>query len=335
MSNLINSSGSDSLGIANFHKKTGRVEARKFEDDKALSFISSTDFEIKANLAYKHEFCPICANDESVEIFNKDGYHHHRCTACDFIFVNPCLKPEAIIDNVYGNSDYPFFEAVNSESQLSFDRLRFLSVIQVIREKFPEKKSIYDIGCGSGFFLKLCKENGFNHIGGIDALEKAYLYAKDVLKLENISYGDYREVAKSDKKYDVVSMWELLDHVVHPKELLNFAESLLNPEGIIIISVRNGFSLAARVLRERCNMFLGYAHTNFWNNRTFDLIGKQYNLDLLQLKTYISELDAVNNYLQFQDPYVSKTITLDFLPSQEDIINNLHGYKFIAIMQKK
>ena len=82
-------------------------------------------------------------------------------------------------------------------------------------------------------------------------------------------------------------------------------------------------------------MFLGYAHTNFWNTKTFDLVGKDYNLDLLELSTYISELGAINNFLNYQDPYSSNTDPIDFIPSQKEVIENLHGYKFIAMMQKK
>lgn len=335
MSKLLNSSGSDQLGVANFYNKTGRISARMFEDQKALSFIDSNDFEIKDDLAYFHEACPICTCNRASEIFNKDGYHHQICEECNFIYVNPCLKQDVINNHVYGDTEYPFFEAVNSESQRAFDKIRFESVIDFIKESFPEKTSIYDIGCGSGYFLKLCEENGFQDVAGIDALKKAQEYGYDVLNLKQITYGDYKLAAELGKKYDVIAMWEILDHVVDPKELMRIADSILKPGGLIVISVRNGFSLAARVLRERCNMFLGYAHTNFWNTSTFNLIGEEFNLKMIQLRTYISELSAVNNFLQYQDPYSSTTTPLDFLPSQEEVIDGLHGYKFIAIMQKK
>lgn len=334
MSDLLNSSGSDKLGVARFYKKTGRIEARKFEDNKALSFLDLKTYEIKEELQHIHLCCPLCGNIDFIEIFNKDGYHHQRCITCNFIFVNPCLSQDAIINGVYGTTEYPFFESVNSDSQREFDKIRFESVIKYITENFPEKKSIYDIGCGSGYFLQLCRENGFDSVGGIDALKKAQVYAVEALQLENVEYGDFRDLKNKTEKYDVVSMWELLDHVVEPRELLKIASNLLKPGGLMIISVRNGFSLAARILRDRCNMFLGYAHTNFWNVDTFDLICKDYNLSSLQLKTYISELAVINNYLQYEDPYSSKTEILDFLPSQEEIIDNLYGYKFIAILQK-
>lgn len=334
MSNLINSSGSDKLGVADFYKKTNRIGAREFEDNKALSFINPNTLEIEEELAYNHKFCPLCSAKESVEIFNKDGYHHHKCSSCSLIFVNPCLKQGTILERVYGTTEYPFFDSVNSESQRQFDKIRFDGVIDYLTKNFPEKKSIYDIGCGSGYFLQLCKENGFDKVGGIDSLEKAKTYASEVLNLENITYGDYSDLDNINEKYDVVAMWELLDHVVLPNELLKIASKMLNPNGIMIISVRNGFSLAARVLRENCNMFLGYAHTNFWNVESFNLVCKEHNLDLLQLKTYISELSAVNNYLQYENPYTSMTDLLNFLPSQQEIIDNLYGYKFIAVLQK-
>jgi 2-polyprenyl-3-methyl-5-hydroxy-6-metoxy-1,4-benzoquinol methylase len=334
MSNITNLSGSDKLGIADFYKETNRYSAREFEERLGLSFIDTLNFEIKSELAHYHESCPICDHKSSNSLFKKDGYHHVKCKSCDLIYVNPCLKQDVINTNVFGTTPYPFFESVNSESQQSFDRLRFEGVIRSIKDRFPEKKSIYDIGCGSGFFLKLCKENGFEEIGGIDALKKAQVYAEKTYKIENVKYGDYRSLSDEKKKYDIVSLWEILDHVVEPKDLLRIAESMLNPKGLLIISVRNGFSLAARILRDKCNMFLGYAHTNFWNIKTFDYVGKEYNLNLVEMSTYISELGAINNFLNYQDPYSGKTDTIDFLPSQDEVNEKLQGYKFIVIMQK-
>lgn len=335
MINLINTSGSDELGVANFYKITNRFGAREFENSKALSFINPNTLEIKEDYAYYHESCPLCSAKDAAEIFNKDGFHHYKCCSCNLIFVNPCLKQDIILENVYGATEYPFFDSVNSDSQRQFDKIRFDGIIDFLIKNFPEKKSVYDIGCGSGYFLKLCKDSGFDKFGGIDPLEKAKTYATEVLSLENITYGDYCSLDNLNVKYDVVAMWELLDHVVLPNELLKIACKMLNPNGIIIISVRNGFSLAARVLREKCNMFLGYAHTNFWNVESFNLVCKEHNLDLLQLKTYISELSAVSNYLQYENIYSGKTDDLKFLPTQQHIIDSMLGYKFIAVLQKK
>ena len=45
--------------------------------------------------------------------------------------------------------------------------------------------------------------------------------------------------------------------------------------------------------------------------------------------------DLKNNFLNYQDPYSSNTDPIDCIPSQKEVIENLHGYKFIAMMQKK
>jgi len=327
-------SGSDKIGVANFYKETNRFNARKFEDEKALSFINPDSGEIESKFAYTHQSCPLCKETNSILLFTKQGYKHRKCTGCNLIYVNPCLKQETILEKVYGDSVYPFFDSVNSESQKKFDKLRFENTLHYINSNYTDKKSILDIGCGSGFFLKLAYENGFNKIAGIDALAESVEYAKNVFKLDNILYGDYTQLTNLKDKFDVISIWELLDHVVHPLDLIEIATNLLSENGIIVISVRNGYSLAARILREDCNMFLGYAHTNFWNKDSFKIICDNYGFQLKEISTYISELNVINNYLEYESPYSGTSELLSILPNEKMVLDKLLGYKFITILQK-
>lgn len=333
MSDLLDFSGSDKLGVSNFYKKTNRYSARDFEDNKADSFINPDTGEIYEELKYYHDECPLCKSKEASTIFNKSGYDHQKCNECDFIYVNPSLAHEVILNDVYGETPYPFFDTVNSDSQREFDKKRFNSVIDFLEKDFPEKKSIYDIGCGSGYFLHLCKERGFTKTDGIDALKRSADYAKEEFNL-NVDYGDYKIFKGSTQKYDVISMWELLDHVTDPLDLFEVALERLNDDGILVISVRNGLSLAARVLREKCNMFLGYAHTNFWNTKSIELLEQKFNLKIRYQKTYISELGPVKNFLNFEDPYRGNSKDIEGFISADDVLDNMLGYKFITVLQK-
>lgn len=334
MENQNRFSGSDIIGVANFYNETNRFNARKFEDKKALSFINPDSGEIDPEFAYTHQFCPLCKETNSILLFTKHGYKHWKCNGCNLIYVNPCIKQEVILEKVYGKSVYPFFDSVNSESQKKFDKLRFEKTLRYINSNYNDKKSILDIGCGSGFFLKLALENGFNKIAGVDALAESVEYAKKVFELDNIFYGDYHLLRDLKDKFDVISIWELLDHVVHPLELIEIATNLLSENGILVISVRNGYSLAARILRENCNMFLGYAHTNFWNKYSFKIICDNYGFQLKEISTYISELSVINNYLEYESPYSGTSELLSILPTEKIVLNELLGYKFITVLQK-
>lgn len=335
MSN-INFSGSDEQGVANFYTQTNRFTAREWEDNKALSFINSESGQIFSEKSYAHTGCPFCNSEKVTYIFKKQNYFHWRCESCNFLFVNPSLRQDIINNEVYGTTEYPFFDSVNSDNQKKFDFKRFSSVIELLEKSLLKTESIYDGGCGSGYFLSLLKEKGFTNLYGSDVLLRAVNYAHSVYGLSKVAYADlYNDITSNTNEFSAITLWELLDHVVEPIKYLEACLRKLKKGGYLIISVRNGYSLAARIMQEHCNMFLGYAHTNFWSEPHFKTLENKYLLDLLDLKTYISERDAVINYLNFKSPYNSSSENLDFIPDQDYILNNNLGYKFIGVFQKK
>ena len=102
----------------------------------------------------------------------------------------------------------------------------------------------------------------------------------------------------------------------------------------IIVSVRNSDSIAAKVLHEKCNMFLGHAHYNFWSNKAVNKLIKRPNLKLLDNYQYISEREVVCNYLNYASPYSSSNNNSDLIPSSEEILKSKQGYKHVVILQK-
>jgi 2-polyprenyl-3-methyl-5-hydroxy-6-metoxy-1,4-benzoquinol methylase len=203
------------------------------------------------------------------------------------------------MNQVYGDTQYPFFEVVNSPSQVEFDSKRFESALVEIT-KIKSTGSILDIGCGSGLFLELARERGFE-TAGIEPLKIAREYA--IVKRGLEIHNDTAEKFSLNRQFDIITLWELLDHVIYPNTVIQNTLKHLKPGGIILFSVRNGHSLAARVLRQACNMFLGYAHLNFWNTGSIQLFLQNHRLKSLNLSNYISEVNPVNNYLNFEEPY--------------------------------
>lgn len=329
-------SGSDSIGIKKFYKDTGRFSARNFEDKLSLSFIKNN--KIKSNLAFNHKKCPLCLSslNNSRLDFIKSGYQHWVCNSCEGIYTNPSLNIQTIKNKVYGKTYYPFFDSVNSKSQISFDLKRFKKALEKIKfNELDANSSVIDFGCGSGLFLKLCRDYGFKKLLGNDLLYQCPEYARVNFKLNNIKLIDgFLDICRVDKNTKLVSMWEYLDHINEPYVFLKKLINKISSGAYIIISVRNVGSLAARVMKEKCNMFLGHAHFNFWSLKNIKLIVKQFNLNIVDQYQYISEREAIKNYLNYKSIYNSKSDELDWLPSEKEIFRNNLGYKHVVILKK-
>lgn len=330
-------SGSDSIGVSVFYEKTNRFSARDFEDSLSKKFI---DYDgIKPPYLKFHLKCPVCniSVDKSILAFTKDGYKHWCCKSCESLYTNPTIKEETIAKEVYGKTAYPFIDSVNSPIQLEFDKKRFSRALEILNENGMNFKGngVLDFGSGSGFFLKICKNFGFEKLLGNDLLRSAISIANKKYDLSGVLLKDgLKDFNRITPEIGLVSLWEFLDHINEPYLFLEKLFKKISSGTYIIISVRNSDSLAAKFLQEKCNMFLGHAHFNFWSNKAVDKLIARSDLKLINRYQYISERDVVCNYLNYSPPYASSMNNSDLVPSSEEILKSKQGYKHVVIFQK-
>lgn len=151
----------------------------------------------------------------------------------------------------------------HTDSKASFiDKLYQLVKSYSVREKVnmiqsynANVNSILDIGCGTGSFLVECKKRGWN-INGIEPNDKAIELALSKLNLKNnkfeerIIFSDIQDIIQKEVRYDVITMWHVLEHVPNLEEYIGKLRTLLKKDGIIIIAVPNFKSFDAEYYRE-------------------------------------------------------------------------------------
>ena len=135
-------------------------------------------------------------------------------------------------------------------TQSLFDRIYQLVKVYTISKKIKlvasysdvtTQKSILDIGCGTGGFLSECKKNGFQ-VCGVEPNKKANSLAKS--KLEINLYQDISEI--NSQKFDIITMWHVLEHVPNLEEYISSLKQLLKPNGTLYIAVPNHKSFDAK-----------------------------------------------------------------------------------------
>lgn len=103
-----------------------------------------------------------------------------------------------------------------------------------------EKGNILDIGAGTGDFLSVVKENGWNTIG-VEPSEKAIAIAKK----KGVSFVDQTSELENNS-LDVITMWHVLEHVPNLDNQIKELKRLLKPNGSLIIAVPNFKSFDAK-----------------------------------------------------------------------------------------
>lgn len=105
--------------------------------------------------------------------------------------------------------------------------------VKTINKVSNAKKNLLDIGAGTGDFLLLAKKKGWN-VEGVEpninarnlSQKKGVYLIDDVKKLQS-------------KKYDVITMWHVLEHVYDLKDYIKKLKDLLNTDGVLLIAVPN------------------------------------------------------------------------------------------------
>lgn len=125
-------------------------------------------------------------------------------------------------------------------------RLRF--VRETISTAFPERPphslSLLDVGCGNGsqLALPLSVKDGF-HITGVDKDSGSIEHAKQLAgKNPNLNFAcGCVDDLSNQSLFDVVILSEVLEHLERPADLLTASAQLMDPDGILIVTVPNGY----------------------------------------------------------------------------------------------
>lgn len=160
-----------------------------------------------------------------------------RCKDCGHLFIQPCPLPTfltAFYTNYMSTAKSGFYQ-VQAEAEIAPEhRQRYGRWLARIKELAPESKSLLDIGAGMGMFLRLAREHGFEVAGIEPNPEAADKLANEYqAPIHSCLLEDYA----GDERYDVVTMWDLLEHLADPGLALRQAHKLLHRGGLLVLEV--------------------------------------------------------------------------------------------------
>lgn len=168
-----------------------------------------------------------------------------QCRDCGLCFTNP-RPSEGTIDQFY-QSDYPPHQARPNKERLRWwQRLPGLRSWQGPRRRLPPHGAgrLLDFGCGNGSFLVRMRHQGWNVVG-LDASPDMVRRLQNELGIPGV-VGSLPHPELPDEAFDLITMWQSLEHVHRPLETLRGAHRLLANGGQLLVATPNIDSLAFR-----------------------------------------------------------------------------------------
>lgn len=223
--------------------------------------------------------CCVCGNNKSNEFklkYQKENFAVLVCNRCSFHFIPPYYRKK-IEYTQYKNADVTAaVRAGNNWIKIQRHKLRFKFI-----QKFVKSGKLFDLGAGWGHFMLAGKELGYD-VYGVEISEQPYLYCVNDLKLP-VDHIDFFEMDEA-KKFDVITMWDVLEHIDKADEFLEKCSKLTKSGGYLILQVPQIDSYFAKRHKDKWKM-MGLDHVNYFSKKTITQILANHGYEVVKIKS--------------------------------------------------
>jgi SAM-dependent methyltransferase len=144
--------------------------------------------------------------------------------------------------------------------------------------------SLLDVGCSSGALLRVASDLAFDVAGVEPATDACNTARASGFKVFN---GYLKEASFPAASFDVITLFELIEHITDPLALLEECGRILKPNGVIIINTPNAASLTAWFMKNRWEGFdlvrMG-GHISFFTPGSMALLGERTGLQVTRME---------------------------------------------------
>ena len=296
-----------------------------------------TQYKKLYNLDYKGE------SFYSEKNFNLSVYRCLRCGLIALDFDSDRENREEIHNFWWEKTWLDTYSSFKEKMNLNYiEKLRFF-------ENKIHGRKILDVGCGCGFFLSVAKKGGWDTVG-VDISQPATDYAKNILGLE-VLHSTVSETNFPNDYFDLITMWDVLEHLDNPSGVMNELRRILKPKGLLVIETPNVLSLTHLIAHISYKLSFGKfiyfvkkiyipSHLFYFSKRTLVNMlrrsGFIYDEKKIPFKSLFNDLDIIFSANRSKEKWARNNV-FKFLVNLEmkfsEIVNL--PYRLITIARKR
>lgn len=177
--------------------------------------------------------CYLCGSTRNVPIFIEHTIPILKCSDCSHVFSS--YEQEEHYDGYWGEGEEESFD-------LEWWDVSHRAVYNEFIDQFLSSPtgSILDVGCGLGFFVKTVQQKRPHwKVVGYEMSRGAVRYAQTKNQLTNVYSGMVQESGIPENSLDIITLWDVIEHIPKPHPLMAYLHSLLKPGGILFVQTPN------------------------------------------------------------------------------------------------
>lgn len=290
-------------------------------ENRNSSFNELLDDKDKLKNFLVHRNCPCCSSNNYNFLYKKDSFDIVECKECGVIYVNPIFDEQKYIE-IYQTKQYQDIVKKLGEDSHKYRVNRFGKERAEFIDKYHNNKlpkRFLEIGCSTGFVLESLKEKEWKCIG-VELNPSAVKFAKDRgLEVYNTSLESF----ENKRKFSAIALFDVLEHLVNPRDTLLKVRDLLEDGGNLFIYVPNYNNASKELLGIENAHFIWPTHhltyftpitlKNFLENNGFEVFfWETQGLDLNDWLWYLKEktnydTKLIEEYLEIFQFYINSS----------------------------
>jgi 2-polyprenyl-3-methyl-5-hydroxy-6-metoxy-1,4-benzoquinol methylase len=209
----------------------------------------------------QHTTCITCG---SASLIPLRGYYESKgliqCTSCGLVFMER-IPTAAELETHYGVYTY------DTEDTLSSLTIDSYNTLLDEMEPYRNVNRILDVGCGRGYFLEEARKRGWEVYGtefsqtAVDLLQRKGIHAY---------HGPIGTKAFEGLSFDVITSFEVIEHINTPNEDLTAIHQKLRSGGLLYITTPNFNSLMRYMLKSDYNVIAYPEHLSYYTRKTLN-----------------------------------------------------------------
>lgn len=238
--------------------------------------------------------CKLCKSKNIEKYKRVDKYILIRCRNCHFICLDntKLLKDEVEKLNLFkyeSNESKSFY--FSKRNELTKRAVKYADILKI----YKIQGRLLDVGCSYGIYSKIFKIYGYN-ITGIEISKDAVKYSSEKLKL-NVVNGDFESYNFHNKSYDIITMFDVIEHFEDPYKVIKKIRFLLNKNGIVIIQTPNIDSLIYKLTNTSWFWLIPGQHISFFSFSRLIKFLEENKFNILHKSTWDDFEEFTNNIL--------------------------------------
>lgn len=219
--------------------------------------------------------CPCCEGRDFRKLFEKGGQSFVKCLDCGLMLINPRPPQEDLLDNYTPAYTQKFIRKTPSK------RRRAKRIVSRLGRLYVPRGRWLDVGCSAGFIVEAAQNAGYE-AHGVDVEQGGIEHARNTLGLARIAHGFLEEQRYPDGFFDVVSVYEVIEHVPDLNRFVAELKRILAPGGVLEIRTPDVGHWRIPFRLRDWRMIIPSQHLYYFTRQTLDRVLRKHGLRIVR-----------------------------------------------------